>query len=114
MIPHFGYVKWIKFVIFSFFICHYLNKNIPLRIIPIFNRIILLYIKGFSLIKLNKGDSIVGIIPCDDDSTVAIHTSDTFKKVTMNELHVGSSISIGDKVIGTKTGKVVFCSKLPQ
>lgn len=70
--------------------------------------------KSFSLIKLNKGDSIVGIIPCDDNSTVAIHTSDSFKKVTMNELHVGSSISIGDKVIGTKTGKVVFCSKLPQ
>ena len=57
---------------------------------------------GNAVIKLSKGDYIVRIVPCIDNTGLRIYRSDEIIDIPINDIPLGSSISTGTKI--TKEG----------
>lgn len=64
---------------------------------------------GCNLIKLAPNDKIVSVVTGNSCDIINIKCTDTVEQVKIENLKVGSSISAGDKVLATRSNKILRC-----
>ena len=79
-------------------------NRIPIMSLPInFNK------KGFNVIKLSSGDKINSIVSGNDSNVICIKTLKSYYEIPVAQLHVGSSVSGGEKLIAMKADQMIRC-----
>ena len=65
--------------------------------------------KGFNVIKLSSGDKINSIVSGNDSNVICIKTLKSYYEIPVAQLHVGSSVSGGEKLIAMKADQMIRC-----
>lgn len=65
--------------------------------------------KGFNVIKLSSGDKINSIVSGNDSNIICIKTLKSYYEIPVAQLHVGSSVSGGEKLIAMKADQMIRC-----
>lgn len=65
--------------------------------------------KGFNVIKLSNGDKINSIVSGNDSNIICIKTLKNYYEIPVAQLHVGSSVSGGEKLIAMKADQMIRC-----
>ena len=64
---------------------------------------------GCNLIKLSSNDRIVGVVSGNICDNIHIKCSDSDMVLQIANLEIGSSISPGSKLLGTRNNKILSC-----
>ena len=64
---------------------------------------------GANLIKLAQTDKIVGVVSGNENDFVYVKGSASDTKIRIGDLKIGSSISSGDKILATRSNKIMRC-----
>ena len=64
---------------------------------------------GFNLIKLSQNDKIVGVVSGNENDAIHIKCINEDSIINITDLKIGSSISTGDKILSTRSNKIIRC-----
>lgn len=64
---------------------------------------------GCKLIKLSSNDKIVSVVSGNNCDVINVKCTDTMEYIEIANLKIGSSISSGDKVLATRSNKILRC-----
>ena len=64
---------------------------------------------GCNLIKLASGDKITGVVSGNENDLIHIQCTENDVVLRFADLKIGSSISAGDKIVATRSNKIIKC-----